>query len=176
MPSLSIVTVVGNPKARSRTSGAATTLAASVAAHLTSAGATTDSVVHELPDLGAGLLGWGDEAVAAVVDSVRRADVLVVACPNYKGTYTGLLKLFLDQLPSNGLAGVVAVPLMVGAAAHQALAVEVHLRPVLVELGASVPTRGLYVLEGELADLDAVLAAWWQDAAVPLTRALGLPT
>ena len=37
------------------------------------------------------------------------------------------------------------------------LAVEVHLRPVLVELGATVPARGLYVTEPELADLDAAV-------------------
>jgi len=32
------------------------------------------------------------------------------------------------------------------------LAVEVHLRPVLVELGATVPSRSLYVTEPEFAD------------------------
>jgi len=35
------------------------------------------------------------------------------------------------------------------------LAVEVHLRPVLIELGATVPARGLYVTEPELTDVDA---------------------
>ena len=40
------------------------------------------------------------------------------------------------------------------------LAVEVHLRPVLVELGATVPARGLYVTEPELADLDAAVGKW----------------
>jgi FMN reductase len=46
-------------------------------------------------------------------------------------------------------------------------AVEVHLRPVLVELGASVPSRGLYVTEPELADRDKAIARW-SDAALPL--------
>ena len=45
------------------------------------------------------------------------------------------------------------------------LAVEVHLRPVLVELGAIVPSRGLYVTEPELANLDAAVAAWSATAA-----------
>jgi hypothetical protein len=35
----------------------------------------------------------------------------------------------------------------------------VHLRPVLVEL-AAVPSRGLYVTEPELADLNAAVAKW----------------
>jgi FMN reductase len=40
------------------------------------------------------------------------------------------------------------------------LAVEVHLRPVLIEIGATVPTRGLFVLEEQLEDLPAVIASW----------------
>ena len=49
------------------------------------------------------------------------------------------------------------------------LAVEVHLRPVLVELAATVPARGLYVTEPELADLDTAVAKW-SAAAVPLIK------
>ncbi len=49
------------------------------------------------------------------------------------------------------LLGVTVIPVMVGAGLQHALAVEVHLRPVLVELGASLPTRGLYVSEDQLA-------------------------
>ena len=66
-----------------------------------------------------------------------------------QATYTGLLKLFLDRFAGGvGLRGV-AVPLMLGAAPHHALAPELHLRPLLVELGASVPTSALYVLDRE---------------------------
>jgi FMN reductase len=57
---------------------------------------------------------------------------------------------------------------MTGGWAGHSLAVEVHLRPVLVELGATVPSRGLYVTEPELAaDLDAAVGKWGT-AAVPL--------
>ena len=56
---------------------------------------------------------------------------------SFKATYTGLLKLFLDQVPSNGLSGVVAVPLMLGAGPGHAMAPELLLKPVLVELGAT---------------------------------------
>jgi hypothetical protein len=41
---------------------------------------------------------------------------------------------------------------------------------VLVELGAAVPSRGLYVTEPELADLPAAVAKWAGPAA-PLIRA-----
>ncbi len=47
--------------------------------------------------------------------------------------------------------------------------VEVHLRPLLVELGAAVPSRGLYVTEPEFADLQVPVARW-AETAVPLLR------
>ena len=49
------------------------------------------------------------------------------------------------------------------------LAVEVHFRPVLVELGATIPSRGLYVTEPELPDLPAAVGKWSQ-AAIPLIK------
>jgi FMN reductase len=49
---------------------------------------------------------------------------------------------------------------MVGAAPHHALAVDVHLTPLLLELGASVPRRGLYVLESELAEFEGRAREW----------------
>jgi FMN reductase len=67
---------------------------------------------------------------------------LLVASPTYKGTYTGLLKVFLDQMPHQALAGTAAFPLLVMRLPQHALAVEVHLRPLLVELGANLPTPG----------------------------------
>ena len=105
--------------------------------------------------------------MARLTERVAAADVVVLACPTYKATYTGLLKAFLDNYGNDGLAGCRAVPVMVGAAPQHALAPEVHLRPLLVELGASVPSRGLYVLESQMDDLDDVVAGW-ADQAIPL--------
>ena len=85
------------------------------------------------------------------VDGIRSCALVVVASPTYKASYTGLLKSFLDWFSTTSLQGVTVVPVMTGAGAHHALAVEVHLRPVLVELGATLPTRGLYVTEARAA-------------------------
>jgi FMN reductase len=60
-------------------------------------GAPADRVIDVI-DLGVGLLEWGEPAVAEAVAALQAADVAVVASPTYKGTYTGLLKLFLDQV------------------------------------------------------------------------------
>jgi FMN reductase len=67
---------------------------------------------------------------------------------------------------------VVTVPVMVGAGAAHALAVETHLRPVLVELGSVMPTHGLYLQETDLPDLTTVLDGWWTTAEGPLTKLL----
>jgi FMN reductase len=101
--------------------------------------------------------------------AVAAADVAIFASPTYKAAYTGMLKAFLDRYGSNGLAGVLAVPVMTGGWAGHSLAIEVHLRPVLVELGATVPARGLYVTEPELTDLDTAIAGWAATAG-PLIR------
>jgi len=60
-------------------------------------------------------------------------------------SYSGLLKAFVDRCGSDGLAGTIAVPVMTGGWAGHSVAVEVHLRPVLVELGATISARGLHV-------------------------------
>jgi FMN reductase len=134
--------VVGNPKPASRTLAAATYLARELA------GGEPDLVV-DLATLGPALLDWQDPSVAELVEQVGSADLVVVASPTYKATYTGLLKLFLDRFAGGtGLRGV-AVPLMLGGAPNHALAPELHLRPLLSELGASVPAPGLYVLDRE---------------------------
>lgn len=160
--------VVGNPKARSRTLSVAGTVASMVAQELGWGPLEPETV--DLADLGPRLFDWSDAAVRSAVERVAGCRVVVVASPTYKGAYTGLLKAFLDWYPTTGLSGVTAVPVMVGGSPRHALAVEVHLRPVLVEIGATVPTRGLYVLEGELDHLEEVVAAWLAEAS-PLLKA-----
>lgn len=153
---MTTVVVVGNLKPQSRTLEAATLLAERLT------GAAPD-VVIDIIGLGAGLLTWGDQQVADAISSVRSADVLIVASPTYKGSYTGVVKLFLDLIPADGLVGVTAFPLMLGAGPGHALAPELLLKPVLVELGATCPVKGLYLLDSKYADADA--AAEWLVAA-----------
>ena len=80
-----------------------------------------------------------------------------------------LLKLFLDRFASGtGLSGV-AVPLMLGGGPTHALAPELLLRPLLTELGASIPVRGLYVLDSQHDQPEAY--AEWLASARPVLRA-----
>jgi len=150
--------VVGNPKPGSRTLAAAVHVAREL-------NGGEPGLVVDLATLGPALLDWQDATVAELVAGVGAADLVVVASPTYKGTYTGLLKLFLDRFATDGLRGV-AVPLMLGAGPAHALAPELSLRPVLTEIGASVPTRALYLLDTSYDDPAAYTT--WLETARPL--------
>ena len=140
-----VAVVVGNPKPGSRT------LAAAVHGARELSGAEPDLVVD------------------ALVEQVGAADLVVVASPTYKAAYTGLLKLFLDRFPTDGLRGV-AVPLMLGAGPGHALAPELTLRPVLTEIGGLVPAKGLYVVDAAYDDPTAY--AHWLELARPVITAI----
>lgn len=158
--------LVGNPKPRSRTYQAALVLATLLTGD-------EPGLVIDLADLGPRLLDWNDDGVNEIAGTVGGLDLLVVASPTYKATYTGLLKLFLDRLPNNALDGVVAVPLMLGAGPGHALAPEAYLRPVLSELGACCPARALYLLDSAHDDPGAFepwLSTWRAHVASALAR------
>jgi len=167
-----VVVVVGNPKANSRTRAVAERVAAAAAAAAGIEGAAQSTAVIELADLGPQLFDWSSAAVKTATSTLSGSSLAIIATPVYKATYTGLLKSFLDWFGQTGLSGVTAIPVMVGASPTHALAVEVHLRPLLVEIGASVPTRGLFVMEQELDDLDATITGWLAEAAPVLARSV----
>ncbi len=169
---LSITLVVGNPRIGSRTRLAADAVADGLAALARAAGRTPRVEAIELAPLAGELFAFPSHTVDSAVAQVQASDVLVVASPTYKASYTGLLKAFFDRFAAGSLASVVAVPLMLGGAATHALAVDTHLHPLLLEIGASLPTRGLFILESELDALDATVAAWSDANAPILTRLL----
>ncbi|NBE96289.1 NAD(P)H-dependent oxidoreductase [Nonomuraea sp. KC401] len=163
----SVVALVGNPRSGSRTLTVAVEAAETLARQI-----GHDAAIEvDLSGLGPHLLSPSPSLdVEVALELVTEADVIVVASPTYKGTYTGLLKSFLDRLPYQALAGTVALPLLVMGDARHALAVEVHLRPLLVELGAVVPTPGLALVEADLPRLPEVLEQW-HAAVAPQVRA-----
>lgn len=160
---MSVGIVVGNPKARSRTWDAAWYVARELS------GADPDLAIDVI-DLGPKLLGWGDSEVAEAVTAVQRLDLLVVASPTYKASFTGLLKLFLDQFAAGSLASTVTIPLMLGGSPAHSLAPETQLRPVLSELGAITPTSALYLIDREWDTAPAL--GDWLPAAARLVRRL----
>jgi FMN reductase len=147
-----IVVVSGNPRPGSRTSKLAVAVGDALAAG-------SPPTVIEVGELVPGLLTPGDEATAAALAELHAAEVLVVATPTYKGSYTGVLKVLLDQLPSQALAGKRAVPVVTAGVPPQAAAAEALLRQLLTELGADV-APGLPVTEADLPETEAIAAKY----------------
>lgn len=148
-----IVVLSGHPLPRSRTSA----LARSLSQALTADRPGSTSTTIEIGALGTGLLTPDDEPTAAALSAVQDADLLVVATPAFSGTFTGLLKIFLDRLPANALAGTYAVPVVTASLQSRAELAEAALRRLLGELGAEVADFGLTTVENDPTDV-AVLA------------------
>ena len=177
-----LVVLVGHPRPGSRTHQVAARAGARLRDALTGrdgVGIPAPAVV-DLATLAPALLGRWDLGAGATgpdpaVDAARTvcaAEVLLVVSPTFKGAYSGLLKHFLDLLPRHGLDATVAVPLMTAGLVRHSTAIGTTLRPVLLELGAQVPTRGLCVLESQLGDVDAVFDGWWRVEGRVLGRAV----
>lgn len=152
----SLSVVIGNPKAHSRTRTIAEELAARIAAH-------TNATVEETVDLAdhtARIFTWPSPEIDALSARVSQSRQVIFASPTYKASYTGLLKSFLDRYPADALAGVTAIPVFTIASDAHSLAVEHTLRPLLVELGASVPTRGLSFPTAQFDERAAILDEW----------------
>jgi len=164
MSTPNVVTVVGNPRPESRTHRLARTLVIELVAALD--GTAGDEV--DLAVIGSGVLDPEDPEARDAVERVLAADLLVIASPTYKATYSGLLKAFLDRLGTGALTGTAAIPILLAGADNHRLAIDVHFTPLLLELGARVPARGLFVLESEVEEFEATAAAWVGDHGAEL--------
>jgi FMN reductase len=154
MMTLKLTVVVGNPKPKSRTLKVAETLAEKLLGP-----ALQDVEVIDLADYRDEILAWPSEKMDALNARVAASDIVIFASPTYKATYSGLLKVFLDRYPANGLSGVAAIPLLTGADQTHAMGPTVNLAPLLVELGAVVPGQGFYFVISQMDRLDEIVQA-----------------
>jgi FMN reductase len=145
--------VVGNPKPQSRTLRVATTLAD----HLFAPGSYELTVI-DLADHESDIFAWPSDKMAALNAAVAESNLAIFASPTYKATYTGLLKAFLDRYPANGLAGVVAIPVLTIADGTHTMAPTHNFAPLLAELGAIVPGRGFAFVSTQMDKLDEIVA------------------
>lgn len=171
--------VIGNPRMGSRTSTVAVQMAAALRHALAGEGvAIAEPDIVDLAELGPMLPARASSTVPppVIVEQalkvVRRPGLLIVVSPTFKGSYSGLLKLFFDILPMNGLAGTVAVAAMTASWARHRGAADQFLRPLLTELGAAVPVPALSVIEDEFADLHPVLGTWIKSHSPTLAAVL----
>ena len=145
---MSVLLIAGSPSERSRSAA----LLDAVAQRLQFRGAQVERLpIRYLSAQALILADFGHPTISHAIGRVARADVVVIATPVYKAAYSGVLKVFLDLLPQNGLAGKTVLPLATGGSPHHMLALDYALRPVLQSLGAKQILPGIYATDAQVA-------------------------
>lgn len=172
---MNIVALSGSPSTRSRSAWLLQFAQTRLEGHVREAAAVS---VRDLPAAELLAADTRAEPIAAAIDRVRRADVVIVATPIYKAAYSGLLKAFLDLLPTDALRGKTVLPLATGGSVAHLLALDYALKPVLSALGARDILDGVFATDAQLVPHaaggfvpDAGLVARLDRALEPLTGA-----
>jgi len=169
MSRLNVVAVAGSLHAPSKTVTLATRIAREVAAQL-------EAEMHlvQLSQIGRQLGGalsrkeLPAEAEAAIA-LVEKADVLVVASPVYRATYTGLFKHLFDFVGQDALRDVPVIPSATGGNQLHSLVIDHAFRPLFAFFRAATTPTGVYANDkdfenGELVNpsviKDIERAAW----------------
>ena len=93
---------------------------------------------------------FSDATLQEALARIAKADIVVISTPIYKAAYSGLLKVFLDLLPQDGLRGKAVVVLATGGSSAHLLAVDYALKPVLSALGAREIVDTVYATDAQL--------------------------
>ena len=120
------------------------------------------------------LTGFATGELAAAIDTVRRADALVVVTPVFAASYSGLFKTFFDVLEPGLLEGK---PVLIGATAGTArhsLVLDHAMRPLFSHLRALVVPTAVFAASEDFGDTsDGALEERVHRAAGELVALLG---
>lgn len=146
---LRVVVVVGNPARPSRTKVLAESALNAVARRR-----AVHSQVIELVDIGPQIgtalsRSQFSEAVEARLQAIESADLLIVASPVYKGSYTGLFKHLFDFVGYEALIGKPTLLLATGGSERHALVIDHQLRTLFGFFRAATVPTGVYASEGD---------------------------
>jgi FMN reductase len=98
------------------------------------------------------LTGFASGELAEAIETVRRADALIVVTPVFSASYSGLFKTFFDVLEPDLLTGV---PVLIGATAGSArhsLVLEHALRPLFSYLHATVVPTAVFAASEDFGE------------------------
>jgi FMN reductase len=98
------------------------------------------------------LTGFASGELAEAIETVRRADALIVVTPVFSASYSGLFKTFFDVLEPDLLTGV---PVLIGATAGTArhsLVLDHALRPLFSYLHATVVPTGVFAASEDFGE------------------------
>lgn len=164
-----VVIIAGSPSKRSRLTG----LIDYSAGKLGEAG-TVVNIIHvaDLPAEDVVQAKFDSPAIQDALALVQAADAVIVSTPVYKAAYSGVLKLFLDLIPQEGLKGKLALPLVIGGSIAHLLAIDYALKPVLAALGGRHILGGVYAVDQGIERLEDGTYALSAEIAARLDRAL----
>jgi FMN reductase len=101
------------------------------------------------------LTGFPSDDLAAAMDSVRRADALIVVSPIFNASYSGLFKSFFDVLEEDDLRDKPVLIAATGGTQRHSLALEHALRPLFAYLRALVVPTAVYAAASDWGATDA---------------------
>nr|WP_316641996.1 NADPH-dependent FMN reductase [uncultured Roseateles sp.] len=157
---MSLLLIAASPTAPSR-SGALLSATGERLVHLGLAPQTLR--LRELPAEALLLADAQQAQIREALQQVAQARAIVLATPIYKAAYSGLLKVFLDLLPQDGLRGKTILPLATGGSLAHLLALDYALKPVLSALGARDILDAVYATDAHLPRIDG---AYGLDAGI----------
>ncbi|MCD0258007.1 FMN reductase [Xanthomonas melonis] len=105
---------------------------------------------------------------------VEQADVLVVATPVYRGSFTGLFKHFFDFIHQDALIDTPVLLAATGGSERHALVIDHQLRPLFSFFQARTLPLGVYATDRDFADYRVQNEALAERARLAVQRALPL--
>jgi FMN reductase len=117
-------------------------------------------------------------AAEAEIQAIEQADVLLVASPVYRGSYTGLFKHLFDFVHHESLIDVPVLLAATGGSDRHALVIDHQLRPLFSFFQARTLPLGVYASEQDFDGYEIRSGALRERIALVVSRAvplLGLP-
>lgn len=113
-------------------------------------------------------------AVQSDIAAIESADVLVVASPVYRGSYTGLFKHLFDLVHHEALIDVPVLLAATGGSDRHALVIDHQLRPLFSFFQARTAPLGVYASEQDFSGYEISSTALRERIALAIARALPL--
>jgi FMN reductase len=146
---LSVVAVTGGVTFPSTTRALSDLLLDKTVARLTAAGAHVEARTIEVREHAqdvatATVIGMRSEELELALKTVEQADLLIVASPVFRGSYSGIFKSFFDLVDSLATVDKPVLLAATGGSARHTLVIDQALRPLFSFLGALIVPTGVF--------------------------------
>lgn len=122
------------------------------------------------------LTGFPGPALQQAIDTVTNADGLVIATPTYSGSYSGVLKSFIDVFDQTALRGMPMILAATGGSPRHSLMVEHALRPLFAFMGADPVPTSIFAATADFGDQSTLQRRIDRAATQLLGRVIGAST